>query len=295
MTSLSPRIRAWADRGSEVEFRGRRIHAFTRGGAQPTLLLLHGFPSSSFDWRELVDAVPDQAVIAFDCLGFGLSEKPRDHDYALGWQADLAEELVARAGDPQVVLVAHDMGTSVATELLARDIREATPLDIRGALLFNGSVIVERASLTIGQKLLRSRAGPLFARLTNEPSFRRQFARLFSREHPLSREEAADQYALIDHGGGRRIMAKLTDYIGERITLADRWHGAVRDWPGELHLAWGLQDPVATTNVLDGLLELRPSAPVTRWRDVGHYPAIEAPERVAAAVRQLLTAVTTGE
>jgi len=291
MLPLSPRVRAWADRGSTVEFRGRRIHTFERGGAQPTLLLLHGFPSSSFDWRGLLDAFPEQAAVAFDCLGFGLSEKPREHDYTLGWQADLAEALVARAGAPQVVLIAHDMGTSVATELLARDIRGETPLDIRGALLFNGSVIVERASLTIGQKLLRSRAGPLFARLTNEPSFRRQFAGLFSREHPLGREEAADQYALIDHGGGRRIMAQLTDYIGERITLADRWHGAVRDWPGELHLAWGLQDPVATTNVLDGLLELRPSAPVTRWPDVGHYPAVEAPDRVAGAVATLLTAI----
>ena len=156
MTSLSRRVQAWADRGAAVEFRERRIHKFERGGAQPTLLLLHGFPSSSFDWRGLLDALPEQAAIAFNCLGFGLSEKPRDHDYTLGWQADLAEELVARAGAPQVVLVAHDMGTSVATELLARDIRGETPLNIRGALLFNGSVIVERASLTTGQKLLRS-------------------------------------------------------------------------------------------------------------------------------------------
>jgi pimeloyl-ACP methyl ester carboxylesterase len=290
MTTLSPRVREWAARGSDVTFRGRRIHTFRRDGEGPALLLLHGFPSSSFDWRGLLEATPGRSVVAFDCLGFGLSDKPRDHDYTLGWQADLAEELVGRAEAGPVVLVAHDMGTSVATELLARDIRGETPLDIRGALLFNGSVIVERASLTAGQKLLRSPVGPLFARLTNEPVFRRQFARLFSAEHPLSAEEAADQYALIAHGGGRRIMAKLTDYIGERITLAERWHGAVRDWPGELHLAWGLQDPVATTNVLDGLIELRPQAPVTRWPDIGHYPAVEDPARVAQAVSGLLDA-----
>ena len=85
-------------------------------------------------------------------------------------------------------------------------------------------------------------------------------------------------------------MARLTDYIGERIALADRWHGAVRDWPGVLHLAWGLQDPVATTNVLDGLIELRPDVPVTRWPDIGHYPAVEDPARVAEAVSGLLAA-----
>ena len=290
MTTLGPRVRDWAARGSDATFRGRRIHTLRRDGETPTVLLLHGFPSSSFDWRGVLDALPGQAVVAFDCLGFGLSEKPRDHDYTLGWQADLAEELVGRAGGGPVVLVAHDMGTSVATELLARDIRGQTPLDIRGALLFNGSVIVERASLTVGQKLLRSPAGPLFARLTNEPSFRRQFARLFSAEHPLTPEEAADQYALVAHDGGRRIMAQLIAYIDERIALADRWHGAVRDWPGVLHLAWGLQDPVATTNVLDGLIELRPDVPVTRWPDIGHYPAVEDPARVAEAVSGLLDA-----
>ncbi len=64
----------------------------------------------------------DEASIAFDFLGFGLSEKPADHVYTLAWQADAAEELVRRAGSPPVFLVGHDMGTSVATELMARDI-----------------------------------------------------------------------------------------------------------------------------------------------------------------------------
>ncbi|MCU0314372.1 MAG: alpha/beta hydrolase [Solirubrobacteraceae bacterium] len=284
----SERIAAWAAAGEDVAFRGRRIHAFHRPGERPALLLLHGFPSSSFDWRGLLAALPGQEVIAFDALGFGLSDKPRDHVYTLGWQADLAEALVERAGSPPVVLVAHDMGTSVATELLARDLRGETPLDVRGALLFNGSVILERASLTLGQRALRSPAGPLVAGLTNERAFRRQFGALFSREHPLSDAEAADQFALIRIHGGRRVMHRLVHYLDERVRLADRWHGAVRDWPGPLHLAWGLQDPVATEAVLDGLRELRPHAPVTTWDDVGHYPAVEAPERVAAAVRALL-------
>jgi pimeloyl-ACP methyl ester carboxylesterase len=290
----SDRIAAWVAAGEDVSFRGRRIHTYHRAGRRPALLLLHGFPSSSFDWRGLLAALPDQQVIAFDALGFGLSDKPREHRYTLAWQADLAEALVARAGSPPVVLIAHDMGTSIATELLARDLRGETPLDVRGALLFNGSVILERASLTLGQRALRSPVGPLVAALTSERAFRRQFAALFSREHPLSDAEAADQYALIRIRGGRRVMHRLVHYLDERVRLAERWHGAVRDWPGPLHLAWGLQDPVATGQVLDGLRELRPQAPVTTWADVGHYPAVEAPEQVAAVVRALLAEAGAG-
>ena len=43
-------------------------------------------------------------------------------------------------------------------------------------------------------------------------------------------------------------------------------------------------DPVATTNVLDGVRELRPAAPLTRFDDLGHYPQIEDPSRLAAAL-----------
>jgi pimeloyl-ACP methyl ester carboxylesterase len=259
---------------------------YERGGEDPPLLLLHGFPSSSFDWRALLGELEGRAALAFDFLGFGLSDKPRDHAYTLAWQADLTEELVRRhlAGRP-VLLVAHDMGTSVATELLARDLEGRLGFELTGALLFNGSIVLERASLTAGQRLLRSPIGPLAARLSSERFFRREFGRLFSEAHPLSSEEAADQWSLLCHNGGRSIGHKLIGYLDERERYAERWHGAIRDWQGPLSLAWGIQDPVATTAVLEALIELRPQVPVARLEELGHYPQIEDPAAIAAAVR----------
>src|SRR5580765_867789 len=99
MRGLTERVRAWQARGESVEFRGYPIHVFRQEGEGPLLLLLHGFPSSSYDWRLLLDELPDHNVLAFDFLGFGLSAKPPSHDYSLFWQADLAEELVRRYGN----------------------------------------------------------------------------------------------------------------------------------------------------------------------------------------------------
>src|SRR5207245_2701876 len=79
--------------------------------------------------------------------------------------ADLAEEIARRAGGGPVFLAAHDMGTSVATELMARALAGELELEIAGALLFNGSILLHRASPTTGQKLLRSPGGALLARL----------------------------------------------------------------------------------------------------------------------------------
>ncbi|KKK81425.1 hypothetical protein LCGC14_2813580, partial [marine sediment metagenome] len=69
---LSARVEQWCRSGEYVEFRGRRIYLHRRDGEQPLLLFLHGFPSSSFDWRHLPALESTHEVIAFDFLGFGL-------------------------------------------------------------------------------------------------------------------------------------------------------------------------------------------------------------------------------
>jgi pimeloyl-ACP methyl ester carboxylesterase len=287
--ALTERVRAWQGRGEQVEFRGHSIHAYRQSGEGPLVLLLHGFPSSSYDWQLLLDENLDLNALAFDFLGFGLSEKPRDTDNSLFWQADLAEEMVRRLGDGgPVFVIAHDMGTSVANELMARDIAGKLGIELAGILLFNGSMVLERASPILGQRLLRSRIGPLFARLSSERVFRQQFGSVFSAAHPLSDEEAADQWALLCHDGGRTIGHRLISYMDQREEHAERWHGAIRDWPGQLSLAWGLLDRVATTEVLAALRELRPSVPVTELPELAHYPQLEDPPQIAGALRGAL-------
>jgi pimeloyl-ACP methyl ester carboxylesterase len=158
------------------------------------------------------------------------------------------------------------MGTSVANELMARDLEGKLEMELAGVLLFNGSMVLERASPILGQRILRSRFGQLFARLSSERVFRQQFGSVFSAAHPLSEAEAADQCE--EHAG--------------------RWHGAIREWPGDLRLAWGLLDRVATTEVLAAMRELRPAVPVTELPELAHYPQLEDPRQIARALRSAL-------
>jgi pimeloyl-ACP methyl ester carboxylesterase len=281
---LTQRVQRWRAAGKIDDVLGRRLFVRRREGDGPLVLLLHGFPSSSYDWRRLLELRPELNALAFDCLGYGLSEKPADHVYALAGHADAAEELVRRAGSPPLFVVGHDMGTSVATELMARDLRGELEMDIRGALLFNGSILLHLSKPTVGQRLLRSRLGPLVSRLTNERGFRAQFSRVFSAGHPLSADEAADQWSLIAHHGGNRIGHLLVNYMAERERFTERWHGAIRDWPGPLTLTWGMRDPVARVEVLDGLRELRPGVPTIELPELAHYPQVEDPAGIAAVL-----------
>ncbi len=290
-SALTERVETWREKGQLVDFRGHSIHTYYQPGEGPLIVLLHGFPTSSYDWRHLVQRMPGRAILAFDFLGFGLSDKPRDHNYTLSWQADLTEHLVKQFGDGSPVYVcAHDLGTSVGTELLARDMASELEFEMSGVLLFNGSILIERSNPTLAQKLLRGPLGPLATRFANEALFRRQLGSVFSERHPLSDQDAADNCSLMWFNDGNRLGHKLVSYMDERVIYAERWHGAINDWEGDLRLAWGMKDPVAVVEVLDGLLEMRPELPVIRLSDIGHYPQVEDPERFSAALAESMAA-----
>jgi pimeloyl-ACP methyl ester carboxylesterase len=283
--ALTPRTEAWRRSGSREQLAGREIFVHERPGSGAPLVFLHGYPSSSYDWRLVLELLPGRRLTCFDFVGFGLSEKPRDVRYSLNLQADIVEAVAARYGPQPVVLVAHDMGSSVATELLARDLEGGLGFRLERVVLLNASLVIERASLTVSQKLLRSRLGPLAARLSNQRAFRAQFARIFSDSHPLTREESEDQWSLLAQEDGHRIVDRLTYYLHERVTYGPRWHGALRDWPGELELIWAGRDPICTEAVLQAVLSLRPHARLTRLPELGHYPQIEDPGAVSELIR----------
>lgn len=295
-SKLPPRVREWAAGGRLVSLQGWEIFVReggregvtatpdkTSGDGQLPLLLLHGFPSSSFDWSAITGLLRGRRWVALDFLGFGLSEKPSEPN-DLFLQADLVEALLAERGLPQVEIVAHDMGTTVANELMARAVEGRLGFSCEVAVLFNGSMVIDRASLVWEQRMLRSRAGFLLAALSNKLSLKRGLGGVFSDSHPIESEELDCQWGLLSRDGGSRKLHRAIAYIDQRFEFAERWHGAIANWPGRLELVWGMEDPVATTAVLDAVRELRPAACVTELPGLGHYPQIEDPGRTAGAI-----------
>src|SRR4051812_11187151 len=109
MAGLTQRVEEWREGGELVDVGGHRIFVRHRDGEGPSLLFLHGYPSSSYDWKQLLELLPGRRFVSFDFLGFGLSDKPRDHVYSLFEQADIAEAVAERFVGGPVTIVAHDM------------------------------------------------------------------------------------------------------------------------------------------------------------------------------------------
>ncbi|MCA1707610.1 MAG: alpha/beta hydrolase [Actinobacteria bacterium] len=285
---MDARLEAWSSRGDFLEVDGRRIFWWEQGSGPP-VLALHGFPASSYDWRFVADLLPGFRFIAFDLPGFGLSDKSPTGDYTLEGYATVAERLLAHLEVNACDVVAHDIGDSVAAELMHRSNVESLSFQLGRAVLLNGSIFIDMAQLTSGQKLfLKLPARPMKiappARM-----FRRQIKSLFSPQHRPPVEEFEMMELFLQHDGGLRIVPITIRYINERRRNQQRWTDSLVGFAGDLAALWGDLDTVAVPAMVSRLTELRPTTHVTRWSDVGHWPQVEVPGRVAVELQQLLT------
>jgi len=248
----------------------------------PALTLLHGFPTSSHDWCLVLGALAEgRRLLSFDFLGFGDSDKPHSHRYSIVEQADLVEELWKHCQvDPGGALVAHDYGVSVAQELLARGIRPE-----RVGWL-NGGVYPELHRATEGQLLLAGPDGEALARSLTPEVLAVALRELLGR--PIGDEVAADLGAAAARREGLQNMHRLLGYIQERRANEERWVGALESASCPLRFVWGMLDPVSGEHMLARVRERLPSAELVELEDVGHYPQLEAPEEVAAALGAFL-------
>ncbi len=251
---------------------------------KPWLLLIHGFPTSSWDWSGLWDELEAHFnLAALDMLGFGLSDKPADIRYSIFHQADLQEALLEYLGVSEAHLFVHDYGNTVAQELLARANEGALSFAIKSVVFLNGGLFPEQHRPRPIQKLGLTPLGPLLGAMMSRDKLRRAFDQIFGPETKASDEEIDAHWALFETGGGRRVFHKLLAYIPERRAHRERWVGALKHTHAPLRLIDGGADPVSGKHLYDYFLQQIPNADAVLFGDIGHYPHTEAPERVLAA------------
>ena len=279
-------VSRWARMGRHLDVGGRSIFVWERGEGRP-ILTLHGFPSSSRDWWELAGKLEGRRFIGIDFPGFGLSDKSPNGDYSLFSHADIVENVMKQLGIDDCDILAHDLGDTVAAELLARSNEGKLTFRVGHCVLLNGSIFIDMARLTSGQKLLlRMKARRSALPMPIKP-FRLQLRRTFANDPPRGTFQTME--ALLAHDGGARMLPVTVRYIEERRQHQERWTKALVDFPGPLGVVWGEVDPVAVPQMVDRLVGLRPSTMVVRWPDVGHWPNIEAPERLGTKLGRLLS------
>ena len=290
MSELSAAARGFFEQGRLLDLAGLRVFVLYTGPVtrEDALVLLHGFPSSSLDFHRILPRLAEgRRVVLLDFPGFGYSDKPQAYGYSLMEQADVVLMVLRALGVRSMQLVAHDMGTSVACELLARRERGLLPVPVTALVLMNGSVHIELAQLTPSQKLLGLALGQLFARLSSRAVFLAQLRRILGR--PVPAEDLEDMWALLLLRDGRLRLPQSIAYIEERRRFWQRWIGALTRLDLPTLILWGDQDPVAVPAIAKQLQAEIPGARLQWLPDLGHYPQLEDPDVVATAILQFLS------
>ena len=277
----------WQNKGTYHSVLDHNIFVIDTGGDfDKTLVILHGYPTSSFDFYKVLEPLSQKyRIIIHDHLGFGFSDKPNYEKYSLKTQASIAYKLWVTLKLKEVIILAHDYGTSVATELLARYNEGLLKLNFKGLILCNGSIYIELAKLRPIQKMLKSRVlGKMASQFASQKTFKRNMRHIFYNPEKLTDDDLENMWYLLIHNKGKRVLPKISRYIDERHKFWDRWIGALKNTPLVVALIWATEDPVAVKAIAQQLdLDIKNSR--LSWLEkTGHYPMLENPELFTSLV-----------
>jgi pimeloyl-ACP methyl ester carboxylesterase len=273
----------WRQLGRTFDYKDNSIFYVEAGKGVP-LVVLHGFPTASWDWHYIWDDLAARYhVIAPDFLGFGFSDKPRNYAYSMLDQADMVEELLRAKGIEAYFLLTHDIGDTVGQELLARQLERGTN-QIRAVCLLNGGLFPETHHALPIQKQLLGRWGWLISRLVNEKRFKQSLTNVFGKNTQPSPADFDAYWQLMNRKQGQRNLHLLIRYIAERRQHRERWVGALQQTPAPIRLIDGLDDSISGAHMVRRYRELIPNPDVVELPGIGHYPQTETPSEVLRAV-----------
>ncbi|MEO0689568.1 MAG: alpha/beta hydrolase [Pseudomonadota bacterium] len=286
----------WKGKAKHFDFQGYQISYWTGGNetAKP-LLLVHGFPTCAYDWAAVWNTLgANHRLIACDMLGFGLSDKPRNgfggKGYTIHWQTDVQAALLRHLAIRDFDALVHDYGVSVGQEMLARQQGGFAFEELGQCLFLNGGIFPDQHRPVTMQKIGVSPFGFILGVLMSRNGFGKSFSEVFGHSTKPSEAELDAFWEFISHKGGNKITHKLLHYIADRRTHKARWEAALVAAQDRIGLINGALDPVSGKHAYDKWREVLPNAHHHLLPDVGHYPQVEAPERVAAKVLEWLDA-----
>jgi pimeloyl-ACP methyl ester carboxylesterase len=243
----------WKSRGKFYTIAGKKIFVVDEGSSLQTIVILHGYPTSSFDYsRILPELSKHYRVIIHDHLGFGFSDKPKSYTYSLIDQADFALQLWHKMGLKEVTILAHDYGASVAKEILARKNHNLIPLKIKRILLCNSSMRLEYLHLRNMDKLLKDKKlGRYIARLTNYgfKKIKDKFKNKNLNPEIHTNYDINKVWDQLDTSEGKNEIHLLSNFINERYTFWHRWTEALKESEIPIKIVWEKSDPVAIKEI----------------------------------------------
>lgn len=255
-------------------------------GAGEIILFVHGTPSWSFDFRNVIKNLRHQyRCIAIDHIGFGLSSKPEHYDYTTINHSQTLAKFVRQQNLKDVTLVAHDFGGPIGLAMAMQHPEQIKNMVVLNSWLWSSAQEPEFIKLS---KILKSPVLPFLYRYLN-----------FS-----------PRFLLPQSFGDKKLPKALRSYYTRPFAEASQRNGTLAFARSLLHdqkwfeslwqnrhilaskpilFIWGMKDKLITPAYLQKFVTGFPNNSVIELSTCGHFPQEEQPEEVANEIRQFLT------
>ncbi len=254
--------------------------------SKPTLVLLHGFPASSHQFRNLIPALADRFhLIAPDYPGFGHSDAPDPwtYSYTFDHLASSVDGLLAQLGVTRFALYVQDYGAPVGFRIATRH-----PDAITAIIAQNGTIHADGLSDALAplQEYWKAPAeneakvrGFLAAQTTKF-----QYTQGSPDPSKLSPDAWTFDQALLDRPGNDQIQLSLLYDYRNNVPKFAEWQAYLGARKPPLLVLWGKNDPFFLVPAAQAYLREEPKASVTLL-DAGHFATEDHGAEIAAAIR----------
>ena len=257
----------------------------------PTVVLLHGFPSSSHMFRELIPRLSDKYhVVAPDYPGYGYSDAPSPEQYAYTFDhlADTVDHFLDQKGVTKYSIYIQDYGSPVGLRLATRH-----PERVQAIITQNGNAYDEGLSPFWAEFLYAYWNDP---NPTNEAKVRQlltldatklQYLQGFRHPDNVSPDSYLFDQAKLDRPGNDKIQVALFYDYRNNPPLYPAWHKYLRDKKPAVLVVWGKNDPVFAPAGAEAFLWDVPNAEL-HLLDTGHFALEEDGAEIAQIIRTFL-------
>lgn len=268
---------------------GRKIFYREAGDpTAPTILLLHGLPTSSQMFRELIPALADRFhLVAPDYIGFGHSDAPSRNEfhYTFDNLAAQVAGLIDTLGLKSYILYMQDYGGPVGFRLFTQH-----PERVKGFIIQNANAYLEGVGDAPKQVLL-----PLWEKRTpqSEKPARdfvslegTKFQWLVGAKNPeaINPDNWTLDQAFLDRPGTQDYQVDLLENYKTNLALYPQWQAAFRQHKPKTLIVWGKHDPFFIPPGARAYLTDLPEAKLV-WLDSGHFVLDENNTQVAAEIK----------
>ena len=292
---MNKNVQDWKNKGQYFTYNDHKTFYFQEGTGE-NLLILHGYPYSSYEWKDIVAVLSKQYTITIlDLLGMGFSDKPKKHPYSYQEYCVIINQLLKQLGVEKTHILAHDTGGTVVQELLARDLEQGNTFTIESVAWLNCGLFMDVYKPRLIQKLLSQSPtfiGKFLSKVISKKSVNASVKEVFGPNTQPSDAFLDEQWTILNYNEGKSITYLIGRLVFDKYNYQTRWIDAMQKTTIPICYICGTYDPNSGLHMAKRYEALIPNPKVYLLKNqIGHWPQIEDHEGTLQAFHDFINAL----